>query len=112
MKADSEYVVRIVGQVRQQLLELPHDERLAVIQCLQTELTGTFDDQTTEVKAWNLTGPGPYWVKILTCGMLAVHRLMTQVEVSAWEAQNNQTLGAPGYMVVYLVVDVDASGAQ
>lgn len=112
MNADREYVTWIAGQVRQQLMELPRDERLAVIQCLRTELTGRYSDQTTKVSAWNLMGPGPYWVKILTCGALAVHRLMAQVEVTAWEAKNGRALDITGYMVVYLVLDLDASGAQ
>ena len=102
-----DYVVRLTASVTQLLLELPLEERHEVIECLKTELTGDFSDQTSRVAAWHLD-PDDYWATMLTCGKLANYRPMRQDERRAWEADHSEAIPQRAYMVLYLL-EVDPS---
>lgn len=108
--ANEHYAVQVAGTAEQQLLERPRELRQELIVALRRELTGAFGDQTTAVEAWHLPSEHAYWATLLSGGWLAVYRAMTPAELRARRGEHDDD-AERGFLVLYLLLDVDAGGA-
>lgn len=105
------YALLVTRTVMQQLLELPVGRRQDVIMCMRTELTGAYGDQSSSVDAWHLPSDVKYWATLVTCGSLVTYQALDEDQRKAWAASRDRAVPTRGFMVMYLLVEVDPGGA-